>query len=70
MPSPSPPSTPSLFEDEKKRAYGERVNEVEHGSFTPLVFSSCGGMGPEAAVVIKIRGWARLGHQTQRYLHV
>eukprot|EP00117_Sycon_ciliatum_P035616 scpid102037/ scgid3142/ len=35
----------------------QRVNEVEHGSFTPLVFSSCSGMGPEAAVVIK-----RLAH--------
>ena len=49
-------SLPSLyrrFEGEKKREYGERINEVEHGSFTPLVFSSCGGMGPEAAVVIK-----------------
>ena len=39
--------------EKKKREYGERINEVEHGSFTPLVFSSCGGMGPEAAVVIK-----------------
>ena len=49
-------SLPSLyrwFEGEKKREYGERINEVEHGSFTPLVFSSCGGMGPEATVVIK-----------------
>ena len=35
-------------EMEKKRAYGQRVREVEHGSFTPLVFSSTGGMGREA----------------------
>ena len=34
-------------EKEKKRAYGQRVIEVEHGSFTPLVFSSCGGQGRE-----------------------
>ena len=27
--------------------------KVEHGSFTPLVFSTCGGMGQEASVVIK-----------------
>ena len=33
--------------------YGERVMEVEHGSFTPLVFSTCGGMGQEASVVVK-----------------
>ena len=30
-----------------------RIREVEHGSFTPLVFSTCGGMGQEASVVIK-----------------
>ena len=29
----------------KRRAYEERVREVERGSFTPLVFSSSGGMG-------------------------
>ena len=34
-------------EKEKKRAYGQRVIEVEHGSFTPLVFSSYGGQGRE-----------------------
>ena len=32
---------------EKKRQYNERVLEVENGSFTPLVFSSNGGMGRE-----------------------
>ena len=41
------------FEGEKKRAYGERILHVEHGSFTPLVFSSCGGMGHEAAITVK-----------------
>ena len=41
------------LEGAKKREYGERVNQVEHGSFTPLVFSSCGGMGPEADIVVK-----------------
>ena len=34
-------------EDEKKRQYSERVRQVEMGSFTPLVFSSAGGMAPE-----------------------
>ena len=46
----------SLFrkmEEEKKREYGERIKEAEHGSFTPLVFSTCGGMGQEASVVVK-----------------
>lgn len=38
---------------EKKRAYEERVREVEHGCFTPLVFSATGGMGQAATVVYK-----------------
>ena len=37
----------------KKRAYGDRVRQVEHGCFTPLVFSTSGGMGREATVVYK-----------------
>ena len=41
------------FENAKKREYVERVTEVEHGSFTPLVFSSCGGAGAEATIAIK-----------------
>ena len=38
---------------EKKRAYEERVREVEHGSFSPLVFSAAGGMGSIASIVYK-----------------
>ena len=41
------------FEADKKREYSERLNSVELGSFTPLVFSACGGMGQEATVAIK-----------------
>ncbi len=40
-------------EMEKKRAYEQRVREIEHGSFTPLVFSAAGGMGPAAVIVYK-----------------
>ena len=36
-----------INEKEKKRAYNERIQEVEQGSFTPLVFSAMGGMGRE-----------------------
>ena len=32
-------------ENEKKRAYNERVLQIEHGTFTPLVFSTFGGVG-------------------------
>eukprot|EP00116_Pleurobrachia_bachei_P013141 sb/3473403/ len=35
-------------EDEKKRANGERVLQVEKSSFTPVVFSTSGIMGDEA----------------------
>ena len=40
-------------ETEKRRAYEERIREVEHGSFTPLVFSSTGGMGKVATTTYK-----------------
>ena len=38
-------------ESVKRHAYEERVCEVERGSFTPLVFSSLGGMGKAATVM-------------------
>ena len=34
-------------ENEKKRAYNDRIINVEKSSFTPLVFTTTGGMGPE-----------------------
>lgn len=36
-----------LHENEKKRQYSSRVLEIEHGTFTPLVFTTTGGMGKE-----------------------
>ena len=38
------PSLYRQFEGDKKHEYGESIREVEHGLFTPLVFSSCGGV--------------------------
>jgi len=35
---------------QKKREYGDRIREVELASFTPLVFSTTGGMGREGLV--------------------
>ena len=40
-------------EDEKKRAYSQRVLEVKHGVFTPLILSTTGGMGREAQTFYK-----------------
>ena len=37
----------------KKRAYEQRIREVEHASFTPLVLSATGGMAAEATVFYK-----------------
>ena len=37
-------------EKEKRREYNQRVQEIEHGTFTPLVFSATGGMAPAAQV--------------------
>ena len=36
-------------ENAKKREYAERILNVEHGSFTPLVFSCMGGMSTECS---------------------
>ena len=41
-------------EKEKKRSYGRRVVEVEHGSFTPLVFTPYGGYGFETTKAIAV----------------
>ena len=40
-------------EQEKKRKYNQRVLQIEHATFTPVVFSTTGGMGVEAKSLIK-----------------
>ena len=49
----SPHSIYARNEKEKRRKYQQRVCEVERGSFTPLVFSSSGGMSKATTVTIK-----------------
>lgn len=44
---PSPKQLFQLHENEKKRQYSTRVLEVEQATFTPLVFTSTGGMADE-----------------------
>ena len=36
-----------IIENEKKRDYNKRFLQVDHGTFTPLVFSIYGNMGKE-----------------------
>ena len=38
---------------EKKRCYNRRIMEVEHGTFTPLVFTTTGVMSHECSVFFK-----------------
>ena len=37
-------------EQDKRRAYEERIINVDQGSFTPLIFTTSGGMGPRAQI--------------------
>ena len=49
-------TTTSIFkshEASKKREYLQRVIDIEHGVFTPLVFGTNGGMGKECQMFIK-----------------
>ena len=57
---------PSLYryhELQKKREYGDRIREVEQASFTPLVFTTTGGMVKEAVVFYR-RLADQLSHRT------
>ena len=40
-------------EKDKRRQYGEKICNVEHASFTLLVFTTAGGMGPSASTFYK-----------------
>ena len=39
----------AISEKDKKMSYNSRVQEIEQGSFTPLVFSTTGGMARECS---------------------
>ena len=40
-------------EKQKKRSYNDRIIQVEHGSFTPVVLSAFGGVGVETGTFVK-----------------
>ena len=52
---------------EKWRSYDERVREVEHDTFSPLVFFTAGGRGNTATVVYKRIASLIAGKQTKPY---
>ena len=41
------------LEARKRHEYQDRMLNVEHGSFSPLIFSTSGSMGPTASVVFR-----------------
>ena len=42
-----------MHEKRKRREYLERIRNVEHGDFTPLIVSTTGGIGTQGSMVIK-----------------
>ena len=75
------PNAPSYFnttpanvykrhEQEKKRVYGERIIEIEKSSFTPLIFSTSGGMGQEATIFHKRLASQIAEKRNEDYNHV
>ena len=51
--TPTPSACYRRHEKEKQRAYEQRIREIEHASFTPIVLSISGGMGPIATTFHK-----------------
>ena len=49
----TPSSMYQKHEKAKRRAYDQRITQIEQGSFSPLVFSTTGGMGRAAVTVYK-----------------
>ena len=54
-------------ENEKKRVYNARVLQIERATFTPLVFSTSGGMGKEAHALVKCLAQKMETVRGQRY---
>ena len=66
-------STQTIFknhENSKKREYLERILNVEHGVFTPLVFGTNGGMGKECQMFLKQLATTLAEKTDQRYSDV
>ena len=58
------------YEKGKKRSYNARILQVDRGTFTPLVFSCSGGMGPEAATMLKRLAEKRCLKRRENYSEV
>ena len=49
----SPAKLYQKAETAKQREYSERIRNVEHGDFNPLVFTCAGGLAPQSHMVMK-----------------
>jgi len=54
-------------EEEKKRSYNQRIIDIEHGTFTPLVIGTNGGMGEECQRFIKQLAALLSRKQSEKY---
>ena len=64
------PKLYATHEKEKKRAYNERIINVEKGSFTPIVMTTSGGMGNEANLFHKRMAMLISEKRNEEYSHV
>ena len=58
------------FENRKKNKYNDRIVNTERASFSPLVFTTTGGMGPECEKFNKRLAELIALKSHQRYSHV
>lgn len=54
----------------KKREYEQRINQVDAGSFTPMVMSSTGSAGPEMDIALKHLASCLAEKNNENYSHV
>jgi len=57
------------FENQKKNLYNERILNVDRGTFTPMIFSTLGGMGSEAKIVVKKLATLLADKKNEKYSH-
>ena len=57
-------------EMEKRRHYEERIRNVDHGTFTPLVFTTSCGTGPAASIFFKRLASMLAAKHQKPYAHV
>ena len=57
-------------EEEKKRKYLQRIIDVEHGHFSPLIFGTNGGIGKECELFLKKLANALSKRQDESYSNV